>query len=507
MTNDFNSIVLWWFTIFCIGSISLPITAALFPTFFDKGYTFAKILGIAVVSYLVFFLGILHILSFTQLNIIIILIVLLISTVILSKKKTILTILKTHWKVFLFEEILLFLCLWFWSYVRGASPDIHGLEKYMDYGFVNSILRSQYFPPKDMWFTPYSINYYYFGHLITAVLTKLSGIPSPITFNLMLATLFAFCFVGSFSIGAALWQLFNQPLLRLRTKFGRLLAGFLTAFLATFAGNIHTLYAFFKNYGNDNPVPPWQLAFLPGQFPNAYWYPNATRFIYHTIHEFPIYSFVVSDLHGHVVDIPFVLLTIALLLSLFMTKKILNTKYIILNMFLFGFLLAVMYTTNALDGPIYFLLIGLMLFYFEWQRIGHDRKKNTTNNFILQLLPFAQIPLNNKQISAFKNYLLNHWVIDLLIGLLGYWVILGSIFVIFALPFSLFFKPFASKIGILCAPKFLTDRGGLGPLLFEANHCQHSPWWQLLILYGFFYFWVVSFVVFIITKKNSLSQW
>src|SRR5258708_38797604 len=37
-----------------------------------------------------------------------------------------------------------------------SSPDIHGLEKYMDYGFVNSILRSQYFPPKDMWFTPRS---------------------------------------------------------------------------------------------------------------------------------------------------------------------------------------------------------------------------------------------------------------------------------------------------------------------------------------------------------------
>ena len=89
------------------------------------------------------------------------------------------------------------------------------------------------------------------------------------------------------------------------------LGGILTALLLTFAGNLHTIYAFFKPYVNENPVPFWQLPFSPETFPNSYWYPNATRFIHNTIHEFPLYSFVVSDLHGHVLDIPFVLLTIA----------------------------------------------------------------------------------------------------------------------------------------------------------------------------------------------------
>ena len=54
---------------------------------------------------------------------------------------------------------------------------------------------------------------------------------------------------------------------------------------------------------------------------SSYWFPDATRYIGYnpyreedrTIHEFPCYSFVLGDLHAHVVNIIFVLLVIALL--------------------------------------------------------------------------------------------------------------------------------------------------------------------------------------------------
>src|SRR6185312_124946 len=96
----------------------------------------------------------------------------------LFMRKNIFRFLSTTWKIAFWEEVMFFICLLVWSYVRATNPDIHGLEKYMDFGFVNSILRSTYFPPRDIWFTPFPINYYYFGHLITATLTKLSSIPS-----------------------------------------------------------------------------------------------------------------------------------------------------------------------------------------------------------------------------------------------------------------------------------------------------------------------------------------
>lgn len=53
---------------------------------------------------------------------------------------------------------------------------------------------------------------------------------------------------------------------------------------------------------------------------DSYWFPDATRYIGFnpdvpdkTIHEFPCYSFVLGDLHAHVVNIMFILLLLGLL--------------------------------------------------------------------------------------------------------------------------------------------------------------------------------------------------
>jgi uncharacterized membrane protein len=382
------------------------------------------------------------------------------------KNENIFKTIKDKWKIFIFEEVIFLACIFFWAYVRSFSPDIHGLEKYMDFGFVNSILRADYFPPKDMWFTPFFINYYYFGHLMTAVLTKLSNLPSTLTFNLMLSTIFAFCFTQSFSIAANLFSFFSEKIKFFNIK--RTVAGLISAMLVTLGGNLHILYGFFKAYPNESPVPIWQLPFLPFSFPNAYWYPNATRFIHNTIHEFPIYSWVVSDLHGHVLDIPYVLLIIAILLS-FMLEA--NAKWKMLaslrswengKLLLIGFLLAVMYMTNAWDAAIYLLLTSFVILYLCTQK-GVQYKKI----FISMLF--------------------------ILIG-----------FVVFVTPFNINFKPssLVSGIGILCSPDFLVARQKIGPFLFEAEHCQHSPWWQLLMLYGFFYFFVISFLIFVLRVKK-----
>src|SRR3989344_1376401 len=58
----------WWFVIFLLGTALLPLTFAIFKNFFDKGYIFSKILGIAVVSYTIFLLGILHLAPFSFLT-------------------------------------------------------------------------------------------------------------------------------------------------------------------------------------------------------------------------------------------------------------------------------------------------------------------------------------------------------------------------------------------------------------------------------------------------------
>ncbi len=511
--SDSLSVIIWWLTIFIVGTIFLPITTLIFKKFIDRGYIFTKVIGIFISSYLMWFLGSLQILPFTYLSLIIILLgfgLLSIYFINLRKKNDTTSVLP--WKLIVFEELLFFTALAFWSYIRATEPSIRSLEKFMDFGFVNSILRSTYFPPLDMWLAKSPdfaggafINYYYFGHYIAAFLTKLSGIDSAITYNLMIATLFAFTFTLPFSIGMNLYYLFGlktprgwqaerseamtpfrvdlqgEPPMVKESRIKLIIVGFLAAFLVSLSGNLHTLYVFTSGYPNETPVPPWKLEF--GIHPERYWYPNATRFIPFTIHEFPIYSFVVADLHGHVSDIPLVFLALAILLSLVIhrphlsdlghssyLRKILadfeNHTSIPLPIVIFlGVLLAVMYMTNAWDGLIYMILAGLVFLYVNLQ--GGRASKEAR-------------PL---LASLYKTFSASLFLL--------------FFFLLASLPFSLNFKPFVHGIGVLCAPKFLEGKA-LGPLLFEAGKCQKSPLYQLAILWGFFYFNVIGYLIFVV---------
>lgn len=489
MINDFFLITKWWSSLLLIGFIFLPFTNLVFPKFFDRGYLFTKILGIVFVSYAIFALGTLHLLPFTRLSLFILLLLFLaINLVILKINKKIVLDLKNKLPVIILEETLFLISLFTFSFVRGFNPDIHGLEKFMDFGFVNSILKSTYFPPQDIWYTGLSINYYYFGHLVTAVLTRITALPSFITFNLMLATISALSVGASFSLGANLWYTSetNEKNSRKFLPKTFLLNGILTTLLVNFAGNLHILYSFFKPYPENNPLPFWQLTFSFFSFPNNYWYPNATRFIPYTIHEFPLYSWVVSDLHGHVLDIPFVLLTLALLLCLLVTKKI---RLLVL----LGFLNAVMYMTNAWDGILYlFLTIIILLIITSKKEIKNAQEKFLKFSNDILVFTVGKYRLGIK-LTNFMTYALT----------------LCLLFILFSLPFSFFFKPFVSGIGILCAPQFLVNLGKIGPFLFEANHCQKSTWWELFTLYGFFYFFAISFLLhlwFRIKKHLALKQ-
>lgn len=507
--SDFLFLLQWYGVLTALGVLVLPVTFFLFPRFFDRGYIFSKVIGMILVAYLMFAFGTLHALPFTTASLQGIIFLMAIGSAYLVWKRTdaFLAHIRSIWKIILIEEILFFLSLWFWTFVRGHQPNINGLEKFMDYGFVNSILRGRYFPPKDMWLPPFSINYYYFGHLTTAVLTKLTMLPSYITFNLMLATLFAFCLVCSFSVGGNLLyflSLSTGTKLNWR-KWTRISVGALViAYLTTLAGNLHMLYGFFKPYVNEQPVPLWQLPFMPAAFPNGYWYPNATRFIYHTIHEFPLYSFVVSDLHGHVLDIPFVLLTLAVFFSILIKSQArvlrpeltpkgstksetmlknkniksktvfdvehMNFRFVssfvirISDLLIVSFLLSVMYMTNAWDGLIYLLFAFFVFVYLRTMEFSKGKR--------------IWVKIGNALVR------------DMVLIIIGFFV--------FTFPFSHYFEPLkiATGIGMVCPPQFLVKIGKIGPFVFEADHCQHSPFWQLAILYGFFYFWVMSFIVY-----------
>ncbi len=337
----------WWFSFFVFGVISFPTTYLFFRKFVDAGYAFSKTLGFLTVTYLVFLFSTLKVLPFTKTSIFFFLLAFAAFNlyILFKKRREFLALVRRKLKIIIFQEIFFTLGLIFWSMVRGYQPDINGLEKFMDFGFINSILRSTYLPPADMWFAGESINYYWFGHFLTALATKISGVPSEVTYNLMLATILGLTLTGIFTLVATLFE-------KTAIKFKKtaLIAGIVSSLLVTFGGNFHTPFYALKN-GKEN-----------------YWYPDATRFIGYnpetndkTIHEFPLYSFVVSDLHAHLINLPVVLLYISLLYKTLALEKKRNYLKKIIPL---GFLLGIMFMTSTWDFGNYLLLTGISVVIF-----------------------------------------------------------------------------------------------------------------------------------------------
>ena len=247
MIGDLVSILIWWSVIFCLGLLSLPIIITIFSKFWDKGYIFAKSLSLIVVTYLSLVFGIFKIIPFNFLGLSIIFSILLVADFLFLRQKNnfhkFISVIKSHFRIFVTEEIIFLIILIIWSFVRGFSPAIEGLEKYMDWGFVNSALRSRFLPPIDMWFAGEIINYYYFGHLIFALITKLSHLGSAITYNLSIATVCSLTFVSGFSLVSNLVYILSP-----KSGFKKIiLAGAISALLLTFGGNLHPIFKIAKN--------------------------------------------------------------------------------------------------------------------------------------------------------------------------------------------------------------------------------------------------------------------
>jgi len=442
MLSDAKLVLTWWLTIFSLSVVAWPLTFCLFKKFWDRGYVFAKIIAISFLTYLILVAGVFKIIPFTRIALFSIIIsLLLIDILFLLNKKNrqdFFSGLLHKWPIFLSQEILFGLILFGWSYVRGFSPDIESLEKFMDWGFVNSALRGQYLPPVDMWFSGYIVNYYYFGQVMIAVLTRLSGINSTFTYNLAIASTCALTFTSAFSlvsnIAAKIFSKFNLKMV--------ITAGIISATLLTFGGNLHTVYKIGSNIIKNEG----QLVLNVDSIKKAaktYWYPDATRFIGFdpdtkdkTIHEFPLYSFVVSDLHGHMNDIPVVLFFMALLFAVFTHPEFIISSFLNWKLIIFsGFILSVAFMTNAWDFAVYGLLYAIS--YFLISRFS--LLKTCTNG-----------------------------------------IMIVAVWIIFTFPFSNNFIPMTEGLR-------LSD--------------VHSPFYQLFILYGGFWLISLFFLLYVLSKK------
>ena len=367
----------WYLLALVLGVAAMPLTGRLFRRFQDRGWMFSKVTAIAVSGFLTWFLVAVKIIKFTTMTCIVVTLVCAAASLILycrEQKAGFECIPFAHLNLVYAEELLFFAAFLLWTYFAGFHPAAYGTEKFMDYGFMEAMMRSKTLPATDLWYSQGKINYYYGGQYFAVFLTKLSGAKVELTYNLMRTFVAGLAFAMPFSL---IHQIVTDRLEKVRTGWKKALpsvTGILAGISVSIAGNMHYVV-----YGQIIPF----IQKLKGEEVSSYWFPDATRYIGFnpdvedkTIHEFPCYSFVLGDLHAHVVDIMFVLLLLGLLYA--WMKKVRTTelsgesmsrrefwkKQLLMPQLLAaGALLGMFHWTNYWDFVIYFVVTcGAALF-------------------------------------------------------------------------------------------------------------------------------------------------
>jgi YYY domain-containing protein len=351
----------WWAALMVIGAAATPLTLTLFRRLPDRGYAFVKLVGLLIVSYLFWLLGSLGFLGNNLGGILFALLILIglsaWATTRLMQPKVAddETIRLQDYKTQIIITELVFAVLFaVWVWVRAQNPAIAATEKPMEFAFLNGIGRSTAFPPVDPWLSGFAISYYYFGYVMVSVLAKVTAVPEPIAFNLAIAWLVAATGTAAFGLVYNLVMGINHrdakgaenktqdEGITLSPPHPRTLAltlGFIAAIALPIAGNLEIglelLHA--NGVGSDRfwqwldvrelEAPAVIASDDPSATPryetSAWWWWRSSRVIreYHLngraedglepIAEFPSFSFILGDLHPHVLALPFAFLSLA----------------------------------------------------------------------------------------------------------------------------------------------------------------------------------------------------
>ena len=415
-------VFIWWLWMQLLGLAALPLTYRFFRRLPDRGYAFARPLGLLLTSYVLWLGGSLGLLrNGVGGALVSLFVVALISFIYYRRGRAesalgenadgdpgLLAWLKGNLRLVLSVELLFAVALALWALLRAYSPDLTtaGGEKFMEIMYLNSIARSDYFPPIDAWLSGYAISYYYFGYVMTALVTMLSGFPAHLTFNVAVANLFALTCTGAFGL---VYNLVRSHATargaegRDRRRSAPVLWGVLGAILVAVMGNLE---GFFEMLYSARLLPqgfwqwldileinkPFDQALAPSLIParSGWWWWRASRVIHdldpagnsmgvQPINEFPGFSFLLGDMHPHVLALPFVLLVLAIAWSVLLNgadgKEQPNgaegwfepVKRLSL---LVPLCLGALAFLNTWDFPIYWLIFLVAYGVGRWRRYG-----------------------------------------------------------------------------------------------------------------------------------------
>ncbi len=373
----------WWLAVEAMGLVAFPLVYLFFPRLPDRGYAFTKAFGILIVGYLFWVLGTAWVLPNNAGGIIWAMIIVGAGSGVVAwrRKDELVRYLGEKWTLLLTIEVLFFLAFIFAAFLRSYVPDISATEKPMDFAFLNASTRSEHFPPGDPWLSGHSISYYYGGYFLVAMVGKLAAVDPSVGFNLGLAMTAALAVVRAFGLVYNLVVIHGSSANPTKAKkplsiLGRpVLFGLAAAVLLVVIGNLEGLLEFLAAHdvgsaGFWNWVDIKNLT--AATEPTDKWYPTehwwwwrAARIVSpgapETITEFPFFSFLLGDLHPHVMALPFGLLGVAAGLRLLQEEETLNLRFWERHTWLLiglAVLLGGLSFLNTWDLPTFFVLLA-----------------------------------------------------------------------------------------------------------------------------------------------------
>lgn len=363
-TSNRYPIFFWIACLTLISLISFPIGYLMFSTFDDKGFLFAKTLGLLMVCFTAWILSSLHIMRFGQSSLWFgIALVSTISICITIKKyREIFKYISANWSKIISLEILFLGSFLAFTLIRMMNPDLwhpyRGGEKPMDMAYLNAVLKSTYMPPYDPWFSGGYLNYYYWGQFIVASLIHLTGITTEVAYNLAIATFFALTTCSVYSIGRNILSRKKNP-----NKISPVIAGLFSILFVCVLGNLDGLYQVWDSirYGSNifTDFDYWRSSRMMQPDPPG-----------HEITEFPFFTFLFSDLHAHLISIPFTLLVMGLALQI--TRNDFGNIWwkSLPSLSVLGLSVGCLAAINTWDVPIYTVIAMGSLLIAELRQIG-----------------------------------------------------------------------------------------------------------------------------------------
>lgn len=446
-----GQILIWYFIVLVLGVIGAPISFRLFHKLKDRGMIFSRIVVLFLWAYIHWLLVSLHLVKNNLAGVVFSLFLILMLSLYMLRDGQFEKINETFqnlWKTYVTAELIFLLFFVFMALMRATYPDISGTEKPMELAFINGILQSEYFPPQDPWLSGYGISYYYFGYVIIALLTQISGLSSGITYNLTAALWYGLIALAAYGLVFNLLSFAQKDDSQSnKAQFGGILAPFFILVVSNIEGFLEVLHAgglFWQrqvdgaltsrfwtwlNILELNEPPPEPLNFIPKRYGGSFFW-RASRVISdvnlaggreEVIDEFPFFSFFLGDIHPHVLAVPFVIMIIALAFHFYLQLKDESS----LNLYQWWKKPEIWFVTVFLGG---------LSFLNTW-------------NFPIYVGLFSAV-------FAFHVYLREGWSKDVLFQFLKNGILLGLAGIVLYLPFYLSFSSQAG--GILPSLSFFT---------------------------------------------------